>query len=190
MAKGCSLKSHTVSSNNHLNKETNMNQYKKTTITTLTLICSVFFIAQSFAGNLADVRAEYENLTARYMFAFDFLNVDDYVATFTEDGIFNHRGEIKRGRQEIREWISGAKKRKKERDAKALSEGKKVERVRHFITNMVIDVKGDKAAAKAYWVKLSSGNDDYANIEKFGQYQDSLEYVNGEWLFSKRIISD
>jgi hypothetical protein len=165
-----------------------MFKYKKTAITTLALICSMFFISQSLAGSYADVRAEYENLTARYMFAFDFLNADDYAATFTEDGILNQGSKIKRGRQEIHEWISGAKKRAKERNAKALSEGKKVERIRHFITNMVLDVKGDKMTAKAYWVKLRPGNDAYARVESYGHYEDSLKYVNGELLFSKRIV--
>jgi uncharacterized protein (TIGR02246 family) len=153
-----------------------MCQHKKITITTLTLICSMFFVNQSFARSYADDRAEIENLAARYMFAYDFLNADDYAATFTDDGIIEHAGEIRRGRQEIREFMSVAKKRKKE------------ERVRHFIVNMVIDIKGDKATAKAYWVKVSSGNDGSARIEKYGQYEDSLVYVNGEWLFSKRII--
>jgi hypothetical protein len=156
-----------------------MCQHKKTAIITLTLIFSTLFIGQTFAGSLADVRAEYENITARYMFAFNSLNADDLVATFTEDGIIDLGGIIKRGRQEIREWVE--KKRE---------EVKEVKRLRYFITNMVVDVKGDKVTAKAFWVKLAMGNDGSGRVVRYGQYEDSLVYVNGEWLFSKRIVSD
>lgn len=165
-----------------------MYKYKKTIIITMTLIFSIIFIDQCSARSYADDRAEIENLAARYMFALDFLNADDYAATFTEDGILNHGGGIERGRQEIREFIHESIKRKKERDAKTLAEGKKVKPSRHFITNMVIDVKGDKATVKAYWVNVGPGNDDFARTFSYGHYEDSLEYVNGEWLFSKRII--
>lgn len=165
-----------------------MCQYKKTVVTTLTLISTMLFIGQSFARSYADDRSEIENLMARYMFALDFLNADDYAATFTEDGILNHGGGIERGRQEIREFIYESKNNRGERNAKTLAEGKKVKPARHFITNMVIDVKGDNATAKAYWVNVSSGNDDYARTFSYGHYEDSLEYVNGKWLFSKRII--
>jgi hypothetical protein len=165
-----------------------MHQYKKTTILLLALFCSMFFVGQSFARSYADDRAEIENLAARYMFALDFLKADDYAATFTEDGILNHGGGIERGRQEIREFIHESIKTREERDAKTLSEGKKSKPARHFITNMVIDIEGDKATARAYWVNVSSGNDDYARTFAYGHYEDSLEYINGEWLFSKRII--
>jgi uncharacterized protein (TIGR02246 family) len=166
-----------------------MLKYKKTTITILTLICLMFFIGQSFPRSYADDRSEIENLEARYMFALDFGNADDFAATFTEDGIINHLGEIIRGRQEIHEDVSRMIKRSKERDTKALSEGKELERMRHIFTNMVIDVKGDKATVKAYWLLMSSRDEGYARIDSYGHYEDSLEYVNGEWLISKRIIS-
>lgn len=105
-----------------------MCQHKRTAIAVLALMNMILFIGQIFAGSYADDRAKIENLMARYMFALDFLNADDYAATFTEDGILNHGGGIERGRQETREFIHESKKTRKERNAKTLAEGKETRR--------------------------------------------------------------
>lgn len=156
----------------------------------LTLFCAMLFACQSFARSYADDRAEIENLLARYVLALDFQNPDDYAAVFTEDGILNHGGGIERGRKEIREFMHDSIKMRKERDAKTLSEGKIVKPSRHLITNMMIEVKGDKAAVTAYWVNVGPGNDDFARTHSYGIHHDYLEYVNGKWLFKKIIISN
>jgi hypothetical protein len=175
-----------------MKKVKRINLFKDLLICTLVLgmalICSVFFISQSFARSYADDRAEIENLLARYALALDFLNADDYAAVFKEDGILNHGGGIERGRKEIREFIQDSIKKHKERNAKTLAEGKKVKPSRHLITNMAIDVKGNKATLTAYWVNVGPGNDDFARTHSYGIHQDYLEYVSGEWLFSKIII--
>ena len=129
-------------------------------------------------------------MLARYIIALDFLNADNYAAVFTEDGILNHGGGIERGRQEIREFIHESIKKRKERNAKTIAEGKQVKPARHLITNMVMDIKGDKAEVTAYWVNVGPGNDDYARTHSYGIHHDYLEYVDGKWLFSKIIISN
>lgn len=167
-----------------------MYKYEKIIIITLTLICTMLFVCQSFARSYADDRAEIENLLARYVLALDFLNADDYATVFTEDGILNHGGGIERGRKEIREFIHESIKRKKERDAKTIAKGKEVKPSRHLITNMAIEVKGDKATVTAYWVNVGPGNDGFARTHSYGIHHDYLEYVDGKWLFSKIIISN
>ena len=46
-------------------------------------------ITSRAADSYADDRAAIEDLQARYLFALDFHDPDLYIATFTEDGIFN-----------------------------------------------------------------------------------------------------
>ena len=112
----------------------------------------------------------------------------DWIAGYGNCIILNHGGGIERGRQEILEFIQESKKKREARNSKTAAEGKVVKPTRHFITNMVIDIDGDKATSKSYWINVGPGSDDYARTHSYGHYEDSLVYVNGEWLFSKRII--
>ena len=60
---------------------------------------------------------------------------------------------------------------------------------RHNITNIVIKVDGDKAVGRAYWFHYSNNNPERkAVFDGYGHYEDEMVKVNGQWLFSKRVI--
>jgi hypothetical protein len=138
--------------------------------------------------NYAVDRALIENLQARYMFALDFRDPETYARTFTEDGVLDYgAGEIK-GRQAIRELIQGMRQR--EAQARADDEsGLRPSAGRHNVTNLVLEINGDRARARAYWFHHDDDNPDRSSsVTSYGHYEDELERVDGEWLFSRRKI--
>jgi len=136
----------------------------------------------------AEDRAAIENLQARYLFALDFRDPDEYAATFTEDGVLDYgAGEI-RGREAIRELVAGMRAREQER-ARSDTSGLRPAAGRHNISNIVIQIQGDRATGVAYWFHMGNDNPERkATLNSFGHYEDELVKVNGQWLFSKRKI--
>lgn len=158
-------------------------------------ILSVTFImtyssADTGAASYAEDRAQIEDLQARYMFALDFGDLDTYVKTFTEDGILDIIGFKWQGRETIKREL-GAMSANMNKD-KPVSDGEKKlypSTGRHNITNIVIKINGNKAIGRAYWFHMGNDNPDRkATLDSYGYYEDEMEKVNGEWLFSKRII--
>lgn len=135
-------------------------------------------------GYAAD-RSEIEDLQARYLFALDFGDPQAYASTFTEDGVLDYgAGEIK-GREAIADVVS-------DEGAPEDSTGDADLRPaagRHNITNIVLEIDGDTAVGRAYWFHMGNDNADRAaQLNSFGHYEDELRKVDGEWLFSKRVI--
>jgi len=159
-------------------------------------------------SSYAEDRAQIEDLQARYMFALDFGDVDTYVSTFTEEGILDIVGMKWQGREEIREIISGmsedAPEDAQEPAAEGISENPSEGEVksvaeeaeapypatgRHNITNIVLKIDGDRATGRAYWFHYGNDNPERkAQINSYGHYEDELVKVDGQWLFSKRVI--
>ncbi len=60
---------------------------------------------------------------------------------------------------------------------------------RHNISNIVIEIDGDRAKGTAYWFHMGNDNPERgAQLNSFGHYEDELVKVDGEWLFSLRKI--
>lgn len=128
-------------------------------------------------------RAQIENLQARYLFAMDFRDAKSYASTFAEDGVLDFGA----GKLQGREAIEGMVARMRQMDIEKPGEG--APKGRHSITNMVIDVEGDKATAAAYWFLMVNDNPERKpQLNSYGHYEDELVKVNGEWLFKLRKI--
>jgi hypothetical protein len=175
---------------NHPDQQGGNNMEKSNIINTIlgTLLLGCAVSSASFAAGYGEDRALIEDLMARYLFALDFRDPETYAETFTEDGILDYgTGEIK-GRQAIYELINGMKQTAQEAAAKDTS-GLRPAAGRHNVSNMVIRINGNKAAATAYWFHHGNNNPERSSsVTSYGHYVDELEKVNGEWLFSKRKI--
>ena len=159
--------------------------------------------ADTNVSSYAEDRAQIEDLQARYMFALDFKDADTYVSTFTEDGILDIVGMKWEGRENIREIFdrrspatpedeetSAAEPSESEENPAAEgAEGLYPATGRHNITNIVLKMDGDHAVGRAYWFHYGNDNPERkAVLNSYGHYEDEMVKVNGEWLFSKRVI--
>lgn len=130
----------------------------------------------------ADDRAEIENLQARYLFALDFFDADAYADCFTEGGVLDWAGGLAEGREAIRTEARGMKAAM----AEVFGAGTLI---RHFITNIVIRVEGDRAWTRAAWFEAyNSGPGGTPAMGTFGHYEDELARTDGRWLFTRRRI--
>ena len=155
----------------------------------LTISCTP---ADTNVSSYAEDRAQIEDLQARYMFALDFGDLDAYVSTFTEDGILDIIGWQAQGRYAIREALEGPPEGAPEEAQEQAAEeetGPYPATGRHNITNIVLKIDGDKAVGRAYWFHYGNTNPERrAQLDSYGHYEDEMVKVDGQWLFSKRII--
>ena len=162
----------------------------KTATTTLAVAALLFLSAGVTANDdYANDRAKIEDLMARYLFAMDWRNPENYAATFAEDGILNYAGGELKGRTAIAQFIREIRDNGLQRD----KEGGQMDhrpRTRHNITNKVIEVNGNTAKAWSYWTAIDNSGTDrrMPKINAFGHYEDELIKINGEWYFTKRAI--
>jgi hypothetical protein len=61
-------------------------------------------------------------------------------------------------------------------------------RMRHILSNVHIEVKGDTAVAQSRFTLISVGDDNRPRVGGSGRYKDDLVRENGEWKILKRVI--
>jgi hypothetical protein len=169
---------------NNLNKENDM-KYR-----TASLVClflhSLFAVNAAYAASYADDRAAIVDLQGRYLFAMDFQDAATYASTFAEDGVINWaQGEIK-GRKAIYEFMASGTYN----PTRNAENGKWPAASRHFITNQVIKVEGNRARAFTYWFQATNNTADRRTmvLGLFGHYEDELVKIKGQWYFKSRTI--
>jgi 3-phenylpropionate/cinnamic acid dioxygenase small subunit len=124
---------------------------------------------------------------ADYTMSGDRLRVDDFIATFTEDAIFESEGVTKEktfryvGRDAIKAFISswgrGA------RDAQPVHQAKFI---RHHLSTCQIDLTGqDSARGRTYWVAYTNLGPDHC-----GYYLDEFRKVGGQWRIAHRKVRE
>jgi len=130
------------------------------------------------------VRESILHTIASYTMAGDRLRVDEFVAVFTEDGIFeiDASGEdaVRNvGRDAIRNWLlrwgQGAK------DAKPVHQARFI---RHHLSTCLIEMTGpDTAKARTYWTAYTDIGPDHG-----GYYLDRFRKIGDQWLIAHRKI--
>jgi len=122
-------------------------------------------------------RLAINDLFVRYTTALDAGDVETIVACFTEDGALESPAVgVYSGRQGIRDFAI--------RFARFREAGSQL---RHFISNLAVQVDGDEARATCYLLNVIT-RDGKTELLAPGRYDCRLAKVGGEWLFRHRLV--
>ena len=114
--------------------------------------------------SITEDRDEILQLAYRYNLAIDRGDAAGWADTFTPDGVFDVAGQLRSGRDELIAFASS------------------VHGLRHTLANPAINVTGDTAAMRAYFVVYQG-----AAVLGTGTYEDQLVRTPDGWRFAKRV---
>jgi uncharacterized protein (TIGR02246 family) len=124
-----------------------------------------------------DDRQMISDLFVRYTTALDAGDVETIVGCFTEDGALESPAVgVYAGRDGIRAFA--------ERFARFHERGAQL---RHFISNLAVQVEGDAARATCYLLTVIT-RDGKTELMPPGRYECRLEKIGGQWLFAHRLV--
>lgn len=121
-----------------------------------------------------------ENLLMQYTYAFDQLDADRYVATFTDDAEFDlGGGQVLMGKDAIRTLITS-------RQSETLPPEMLMH---HIITNSSYEfVSAAEVHHYGYWITMVGDMQNGFTVPAMGHYEDVLVKEDGQWLFSRRKL--
>ncbi|MGH3251120.1 MAG: nuclear transport factor 2 family protein [Trebonia sp.] len=119
------------------------------------------------------------DLLYAYNAATDALDIDGWAACFTPDGVFNGAEQT---------FWAGADKDKFAAHAREL-EASGLPRLRHFLSNVRINVHEDHAESHCFFLIVATPDDGPSSISMVGEYADRLVKADGRWLFQERTVT-
>ncbi len=154
----------------------------------------VLFACRAGAADSED-RVAIEQLWAKYAQALDTADPEFYSSLFTPDAYLEVDGKPYKGRQAIQGVVRDIRQKLQVDKLPADSHGRRFGPIRHILSNLIVDLHGDRATSESYWTEIISngknaqGVGNPPSVLKMGRYEDELVKQNGKWLYSKRIIS-
>jgi hypothetical protein len=151
--------------------------------------------ADSQADRVATDRVAIEQLWSKYAQALDTADPELYASLFTVDAYVEVDGKPYKGRQAIQELVRGIRQKLQIDKVPPDSHGRRFGPIRHLLSNLIVDLQGDRATSESYWTEIitngknAQGVGNPPSVLKMGRYEDELVKQNGKWLYSKRIIS-
>jgi uncharacterized protein (TIGR02246 family) len=141
----------------------------------------------TYERNYAQDRAEIDDLLSRYLFALDWQDPEMYGEVFARDGVLVWAGGTVTGRQAIVEEMRKARAADIATNARtpALRPFKR----RHFISNFVVRIDGNRATARSLWFEFNNdGSDRRPYVGAYGHLEDELRRVDGRWLIARHQV--
>ena len=135
--------------------------------------------------DLAD-RAAIHEVMQKYVYSVDSGDAEGYGSVFTEDGVIDSNGTAIRGRAAIRKVVTDLQARYSANRA----DGKPAGQLYHVISNESISLSSaTEAVYRSYWQTMRKGEDKRYTAGGFGQSEDHLVKVKGQWLIQSRKLT-
>jgi 3-phenylpropionate/cinnamic acid dioxygenase small subunit len=124
-----------------------------------------------------EAREQIRDTIARYAHCVDGGRFDELVDLFASDGVLEVEGDsVYRGPGAIRAFVTGT--------GRDLAAGTGVPRIRHHVSNVLIEVEGpDRAGARSYFLAVTD-----RGVDHWGRYRDELVRVGDGWRFARRRV--
>jgi len=141
----------------------------------------------TYDRNYAQDRAEIDDLLARYLFALDWQDPQMYGDVFTSDGVLVWSGGTVTGRPAIAQEMRNMKAA--DERTNATTPTLRPFKRRHFISNFVVRIEGDRATARSLWFEFVNDNADRRPyVGAYGHLEDELRRVDGRWLIARHQV--
>lgn len=141
----------------------------------------------TYERSYAQDRAEIDDLLSRYLFALDWQDADQYAGVFAPDGVLVWAGGTVNGRAAIAQEMRNA--RAADERSNAATPQLRPFRRRHFISNFVARIDGDRATVRSLWFEFNNdGADRKPYLGAYGHLQDELKKVDGRWLIAHHQV--
>src|SRR5262245_13186983 len=142
--------------------------------------------AQNNAQQRLQDKLDIQALIVRYGTALDTLDAEAYAGVFTMDAELDVAGNVRKGRQQIREIVTGLQRNRDENKAK----GTPSPALYHVISNTAVDIlNNDEAHHRSYWQTVRVGPNSQVTVGAIGQYEDVIVKRAGQWLIRSRKIT-
>jgi uncharacterized protein (TIGR02246 family) len=142
--------------------------------------------AQNNAQQRLQDKLDIQALIVRYGTALDTLDAEAYAGVFTTDAELDVAGNVRKGRQQIREIVTGLQRSRDENKAKGIPSPA----LYHVISNTAIEIlNNDEAHHRSYWQTVRVGPNNQVTVGAIGQYEDVIVKRDGQWLIRSRKIT-
>jgi len=122
-----------------------------------------------------------EELYSRYCWANDAGDLQTWVDTFLESGVYDFNGQVFEGRKAIRTLFG---------ERIAARPGQPIEDPQHIISNLIVDGDAKGARGRCYFMRaVRARGTGVISIETAGWFSDELRKVGGQWYFARRRVS-
>lgn len=141
-------------------------------------------------------RLAIEQIWVKYALALDMCDASKALEVFDDDAVFDVAGKVFTGKSEIAAFFDEVGTMMLEGQTLDPN-GRRFGTVRHIVTNLALEIDGERAEGDSYWTEVIStgrfpnGRGKAPALLNMGRYEDVFIKKNGSWFIKERhVVAD